>query len=108
MEAAYKAIKIAKAPENPNCYEKFTNDDYQRLEQVDFRSVRYKKNKMYGDDFEEIGELESGMDDLQDDDPKDEESVNINIAATIKESPQKKTDDNKSTTDQIKNLLNAK
>lgn len=28
MEAAYKAIKIAKSPENANCFEKFTNDDY--------------------------------------------------------------------------------
>lgn len=63
LESAYKAIKVAKAPENINCYEKFTNEDYQRLESVDFRSVRYKKTKMFGEDYEEIDEFESVSDD---------------------------------------------
>ena len=52
-------MKTAKDPQNSNCYEKFTNDDYTRLEQVDFRSVRYKKSKMYGEDIEEVSELDS-------------------------------------------------
>ena len=28
MEAAYKALKTAKSPQNTNCFEKFTNEDY--------------------------------------------------------------------------------
>lgn len=60
---AYQAIKRARAPDNQNNYEKFNNDDYQRLEQVDFRSVRYKKKAVYGEDsMEFISELEDDQD----------------------------------------------
>lgn len=60
---AYKAIKRARQPDNPNNFEKFNNDDYNRLEQVDFRSVRYKKKAVYGEDsMEQISELEGDED----------------------------------------------
>lgn len=70
---AYKAIKHARQPENPNNFEKFNNDDYARLEQVDFRSVRYKKKAVYGEtsmDFisELEGEINSENQDEKDDD----------------------------------------
>ena len=57
IESAYNAIKESKS-QHQNCYEKFTNADYQRLESLDFRSVRYKKDKMFGEDREEIEEFE--------------------------------------------------
>lgn len=60
---AYRAIKHARGPESQNNYEKFNNEDYQRLEQVDFRSVRYKKKAVYGEDeMEHISELEDDVD----------------------------------------------
>lgn len=60
---AYKAIKRARQPDNPNNFEKFNNDDYTRLEQVDFRSVRYKKKAVYGEDsMEMISDLEDDND----------------------------------------------
>lgn len=62
IKHAYESIKISKEPLNIQNYEKFTNDDYQRLEQVDFRSVRYKKKHLFGDDMEVISDLESNLD----------------------------------------------
>ena len=60
---AYRAIKHARGPDSQNNYEKFNNDDYQRLEQVDFRSVRYKKKDTYGhEEMEYISELEDDAD----------------------------------------------
>lgn len=67
---AYKALKRARLPENPNNFEKFNNDDYARLEQVDFRSVRYKKKAVYGEDSLELisaFEGEDGAGDSDDD-----------------------------------------
>ena len=62
VAGAYEAIKRARKPENPNNFEKFNNDDYARLEQVDFRSVRYKKKAVYGEDsMEFISELEGDI-----------------------------------------------
>ena len=43
-------------------FEKFTNDDYQRLEIVDFRSVRYKKKSIYDKDIEILSDLENNED----------------------------------------------
>lgn len=39
-------------------YEKFTNKDYQKLESMDFRSVRYKKDEVYEMDSDRISEYE--------------------------------------------------
>ena len=58
IEAAYNAIKVAKLPENKASYEKFTNDDYQRLEMLDFRSVRYKKKHMFDEEAEFVSDFE--------------------------------------------------
>jgi hypothetical protein len=45
-------------PENKASYEKFTNDDYQRLEMLDFRSVRYKKKHMFDEEAEFVSDFE--------------------------------------------------
>lgn len=62
IKRAYEALKrstdkaLVKA--NNASYEKFTNKDYQKLECLDFRSVRYKKEDIYQHDDETISELE--------------------------------------------------
>lgn len=57
--ATYKAIKIARGPDNSNNFEKFNNTDYHRLSSTDFRSLRYKKKQEYADgSVELISELE--------------------------------------------------
>lgn len=54
MSEAYKALKFIKDPIRRHNFEKFNNKDYGRLEDTDFRSVRYKKNHLYGGDVDEI------------------------------------------------------
>lgn len=39
-------------------YEKFTNEDFLRLEVTDFRSIRYKKKILYDKEIEYIEEFE--------------------------------------------------
>ena len=60
FQAAYKAYRDIKvnSKANQDNYEKFTNDDYENLEKLDFRSVRYKKKDRYGNDDEVISEFE--------------------------------------------------
>lgn len=60
FQAAYKAYRDIKVSSkaNQDNYEKFTNDDYENLEKLDFRSVRYKKKDRYGDNHEVISEFE--------------------------------------------------
>jgi len=49
---------VAKAPENINMFERFTNEDFLRLEVTDFRSIRYKKKILYDKEVEYIEEFE--------------------------------------------------
>ena len=43
-----------------NNFERFSNEDYLKLETLDFRSLRYKKGELYNSNkFEAISELES-------------------------------------------------
>ena len=60
FQAAYKAYRDIKvnSKANQDNYEKFTNEDYENLEKLDFRSVRYKKKDRYGNDDEVISEFE--------------------------------------------------
>eukprot|EP00356_Strombidium_inclinatum_P001606 CAMPEP_0170509440 /NCGR_PEP_ID=MMETSP0208-20121228/65217_1 /TAXON_ID=197538 /ORGANISM="Strombidium inclinatum, Strain S3" /LENGTH=275 /DNA_ID=CAMNT_0010792803 /DNA_START=402 /DNA_END=1229 /DNA_ORIENTATION=- len=58
LRNAYEAQKMAKTPENIHMYEKFTNDDFLRLEVTDFRSIRYKKKILYDKEVEYIEEFE--------------------------------------------------
>lgn len=66
FQAAYNALRNIKSnfKDNQDNYEKFTNDDYENLEKLDFRSVRYKKKDRYVDNDEVILELEQGSKDL--------------------------------------------
>ena len=43
---------------NISMYEKFTNDDFLRLEMTDFRSIRYKKKNLFDQEVEFIEEFE--------------------------------------------------
>ena len=60
FSAAYKAIRNIQVngKDSQDNYEKFTNDDYENLEKLDFRSVRYKKKHRYGENDEIISDFE--------------------------------------------------
>mmetsp|Transcript_35839 Transcript_35839/g.54938 ORF Transcript_35839/g.54938 Transcript_35839/m.54938 type:complete len:136 (+) Transcript_35839:34-441(+) len=58
IKGAYEAQKVAKRPENIDKFEKFSNDDFLRLEMTDFRSIRYKKKMLYDRELEFIEEFE--------------------------------------------------
>jgi hypothetical protein len=47
VKAAYTAIQKNEQYGKQLSFEKFTNDDYQKLEMQDFRSIRYKKDVLY-------------------------------------------------------------
>ena len=56
FKQAYDAVKEAK--KHSLHFERFTNADYVKLETLDFRSVRYKKDEIYNKPFETVLELE--------------------------------------------------
>ena len=56
--AAYKAVRNIQATGKDDNYEKFTNEDYENLEKLDYRSIRYKKKDRYGENDEVISDLE--------------------------------------------------
>lgn len=104
ISQAYSAIKEAKDQKNinKNNYEKFTNLDYHKLEMLDFRSIRYKKDEIYNSSFDKISELEvkpkqSKIISIEMDEitlPKDAEdespSVSQSLASSHKIEPKKK------------------
>jgi len=49
MMDAHQKKKTAKDAKNLHKYERFTNEDYDRLCQQDFRSVRYKRPESFPD-----------------------------------------------------------
>jgi ubiquitin C-terminal hydrolase len=50
LKAAIEAKKESLKPEYANLYERFTNSDYDLIQERDFRGVRYMRNKIYHDD----------------------------------------------------------
>lgn len=40
-----------------NLFEKFTNADYERIENQDFRAERYKKRRFYNRDSDELSDF---------------------------------------------------
>ena len=69
MIAASESVKVA---QDANNFEKFTNADYRDLEELDFRSFRYKKRKRK---FESKSELESEQQENGDDNENEQDEV---------------------------------
>ena len=92
FQAAYKAYRDIKvnSKANQDNYEKFTNEDYENLEKLDFRSVRYKKKDRYGNDDEVISEFEEinlndksqAIDDAQSVEMEEQSDTLKSVAAT--------------------------
>lgn len=70
MIAAQDSVKVA---QNANNFEKFTNADYRDLEELDFRSFRYKKRERKFESKSELdSELQENDGDNENEDEKDE------------------------------------
>ena len=58
IKEAYNTVNIAKNENSKSSYEFFTNEDYQKLEVLDFRSIRYKKDVIYNNDIDKISDFD--------------------------------------------------